>query len=79
MANINDYLLWRGDIPLSRRFPFNEIDSMILSRFSYLRLDKITLTININNRENADYCFELNSKNCRLIEVHSSKCWIEIN
>lgn len=44
MANINDYLLWRGDIPLSRRFPFNEIDSMILSRFSYLRLDKITLT-----------------------------------
>ena len=42
-------------------------------------LDKITLTININNRENADYCFELNSKNCRLIEVHSSKCWIETN
>lgn len=41
MANINDYLVWRGDIPLSPKFKFNEIDSMILSRFSYLRFDKI--------------------------------------
>lgn len=41
MANINDYLKWRGDIPLSKDFPFNEVDSMILARFSYLRFDKI--------------------------------------
>ena len=40
-------------------------------------LDKITLTLNINNKENADYCFELNSENCRLVEVHNSKCWID--
>ena len=43
MANINDYILWRGDIPISKEFPFNEIDSMILARFSYLKLDKIKL------------------------------------
>lgn len=41
MANINDYLLWRGDIPINKYAKFNEIDSMILARFSYLRFDKI--------------------------------------
>lgn len=43
MANINDYLLWRGDIPLSKEFPFNEIDSMIMARFSYLVFHKIDM------------------------------------
>ncbi len=43
MANINDYLLWRGDIPINSKFKFNEIDSMILARFSYLRFDMIKL------------------------------------
>lgn len=43
MANINDYLLWRGDIPISNENSFNEIDSMILARFSYLLFDKIKM------------------------------------
>jgi len=43
MANINDYLLWRGDINLSEKYPFNEVDSMIFARFSYLPFDKIKL------------------------------------
>lgn len=43
MSNINDYILWRGDIPISKKYEFNEIDSMILARFSYLRFDKIKL------------------------------------
>lgn len=43
MANINDYLIWRGDIPISELFPFNEIDSMILARFSYLLFSKIPM------------------------------------
>lgn len=43
MANINDYLLWRGDIPISGKFKFNEIDSVILARFSYLLFDKINI------------------------------------
>lgn len=43
MANINDYLMWRGDIPINLDFKFNEIDSMILARFSYLPFSKIKL------------------------------------
>ena len=43
MTNIHDYLLWRGDIPLSKEFPFNEVDSLVLARFSYLPLDKINI------------------------------------
>ena len=43
MSNINDYLLWRGDIPISDSFKFNEIDSMILARFSYLIFNKIDM------------------------------------
>lgn len=35
MPNINDYIKWRGDIEL-KVSEFNEIDSLILSRFSYL-------------------------------------------
>ena len=43
MSNINDYLLWRGDIPIIQGAELNEIDSMILARFSYLIFDKIDL------------------------------------
>ena len=43
MANINDYLKWRGDIKISKEMPFNEIDSMILARFSYLLFNKIKM------------------------------------
>ena len=49
MANINDYLKWRGDIKVSKEHPLNELDYMILSRFSYLPFDRITL----ENEENA--------------------------
>ena len=44
MANINDYLDWRGDIPITAGTKFNEVDSMILARFSYLIFDKIKLS-----------------------------------
>jgi len=43
MSNINDYLLWRGDIAISKKIKFNEIDSMILARFSYLLFSKINI------------------------------------
>lgn len=35
MANINNYLQWRGDITLEER-PFNDVDNIILSVLSYL-------------------------------------------
>lgn len=38
MANLFDYLLWRGDLTLEQD-PFNEVDSLILCALSYVRLD----------------------------------------
>ncbi|WP_297959913.1 Mbeg1-like protein [uncultured Ruminococcus sp.] len=40
LANILDYLDWRGDVPFSAD-PFNEIDGMILSQFCYVILDGV--------------------------------------
>lgn len=40
MANMMDYLEWRGDIPFSVD-PFNEVDGLLLSQFAYLALDGI--------------------------------------
>lgn len=40
MANILDYLDWRGDIPFSVS-PFNEIDGLVLAEFGYIPLEGI--------------------------------------
>ena len=40
MSNVCDYIKWRGDLKLEQS-EFNEIDNLILSRFSYLPFDKI--------------------------------------
>ena len=42
-ANINDYLVWRGDIKISKNHEFNELDSLILARFAYMLFHKISL------------------------------------
>ena len=64
MGNINDYIMWRGDIPLSKEYPFNEIDNMVLARFSYLIFDKIqmepeetieTISDKMKNFKNEDF------------------------
>ncbi|MBR5110195.1 MAG: DUF2974 domain-containing protein [Clostridia bacterium] len=34
MANIHDYLAWRGDVPFSVS-PFNEVDALVLSELAY--------------------------------------------
>lgn len=58
MSNIISYLSWRGDIKLSRKYPFNEVDSLIMARLSYLPLDKIKL----NSKETiASICDKLKS------------------
>ncbi len=41
MATILDYLDWRGDIPLCEGAPLNEVDAVILSRFSNLPFLKV--------------------------------------
>ena len=35
MANIEEYLLWRGDLTVQQA-PFNNVDNLILSNLSYL-------------------------------------------
>lgn len=40
MANVCDYIKWRGDLSLQQS-KFNEIDNLILSRFSYFPFDTI--------------------------------------
>ena len=40
MANIFDYIEWRGDLKFTEA-PFNEIDNLILSRISYLPFSSI--------------------------------------
>lgn len=42
MSNIIDYLKWRGDLPFEIS-PINEVDDLILSRFSYLPFHDIYL------------------------------------
>ena len=40
LANILDYLDWRGDVPFSAD-PFNEIDGLVLSQFCYVPLEGV--------------------------------------
>jgi hypothetical protein len=40
MADIFDYLVWRGDLSFAQS-PFNPVDNIILTHLSYLPLDKI--------------------------------------
>lgn len=40
MSNICDYIKWRGDLTLEQD-KFNEVDALILARFSYLPFDNI--------------------------------------
>ena len=40
MANILDYLSWRGDIALSPDYPFNEVDSLVLARLVAIKFEK---------------------------------------
>ena len=54
MSNIIDYLNWRGDLSF-KQDEINEVDAIILSRFSYLpfkdiHLEKIDTIANISNK-----------------------------
>ena len=46
MANILEYLVWRGDLSLAVS-PFNEVDNLILSELAFLDFDGI-LTEKVN-------------------------------
>jgi len=54
MANIFDYLSWRGDLDFNAS-PFNPVDNIIFSQLSYLTLDNIVPGID----ENDGICIDL--------------------
>ena len=59
MANIFDYLKWRGDVSV-RNSPFCEIDALILSEISYLDFSRIVgedLSSSVTLKEAADSFF----------------------
>ena len=43
MANILDYLDWRGDLTFEQS-PFNEVDNLLLSQLVYVDLEGIVVT-----------------------------------
>lgn len=47
MANILDYILWRGDLSI-KAVPFNRIDNLILSNLAYISFKDIIPSINIS-------------------------------
>lgn len=71
MANICDYLRWRGDLSL-KKFCFNEVDNLILSEFSYLNLDNI-LNRKMTIKEAIDLYLEKYSENEILNQFSLSK------
>lgn len=62
MANIIDYVEWRGDLEL-KVSEFNEIDSLILNRFSYFPLDSIMKENEIVSIKELSERFEKEDKN----------------
>ena len=48
MANIMDYLDWRGDLPLSAA-PFNEVDGLILAELSFIDFEGIVPPPEVGN------------------------------
>jgi len=40
LANIFDYLEWRGDVPFSTD-PFNEVDNLVLAELAYTDFDGV--------------------------------------
>lgn len=60
ITNIVDYLLWRGDLDFDKD-PFNEVDALVLSRFSYMDMKNILW--NDNNGITIEQAYEKYSAN----------------
>ncbi len=65
MANIIDYLQWRGDLPVCPLAPFNDLDAVILARFSYLPLYELSLSENETVPSVRDKSLPLNDESFR--------------
>jgi len=68
MANIIDYLKWRGDISFLQ-VPLNEIDSLILSRLSYFPFDNLLHEGEKITLQEAYQRFEKGGRKGRILQV----------
>ena len=57
MANIVDYLKWRGDLTF-KQSPFNEVDNLILAEFAYINISKKDFKKNISIKEAVAFFLE---------------------
>lgn len=60
MADLFDYLSWRGDLSLECD-PFNEVDAMILSRFSYLPFEYAMSQNDMSGKTAAELCEKIST------------------
>lgn len=67
MANIIDYIKWRGDLSLEVS-PLNEIDNLILSRISYLPFEKINFKDKDSFVKLADQFLELKKEDFHQVD-----------
>jgi len=67
MANILDYLAWRGDLDFSQ-FPFNPVDNLILSQLSYLPMDGIVGSPDIKESVNLGAAMEKVEEKLKITE-----------
>ncbi|SDH41808.1 Protein of unknown function [Pseudobutyrivibrio sp. 49] len=76
MANIEDYLIWRGDVPFDID-PFNEVDNAVLCELVYTAFDGIVpgpgLKEKISIEDACDLFFEKHSENELLARTSLTK------
>ncbi len=78
MANIIDYVKWRGDLSITES-EFNEIDSLILNRFSYFPLDSLIKEKEIVTIKELGKRFEKESKeNLKILWKDDAELFPEI-
>lgn len=77
MANIIDYVLWRGDLPFSQ-VPLGEVDALVLSYLSYMPFDGLVssqiLTDGTMLRDAAEYFLEYGLSSSCMIDSDQDDC-----
>ena len=77
MANIIDYVLWRGDLPFSQ-VPLGEVDALVLSYLSYMPFDGLVssqiLPDGTMMRDAADYFLEYGLSSSCMIDSDQEDC-----
>lgn len=63
MANILDYIIWRGDLTLEQD-PFHEVDALILSTLIYVEFENADIYLRSGKAKTVKEIGELFAKNC---------------